>query len=65
MELATLGAIFIAICALFYLLLGHAARRVLSARPDVARATTKVAGTAMIMVGVALLAERVVPLLGH
>ena len=64
-QLATLGGIFIAICALFYLSLGHAANRVLGARPGLARATTKVAGMAMIFVGVGLLAERVYQMLGQ
>jgi threonine/homoserine/homoserine lactone efflux protein len=64
-QLATLGMIFIAICALFYLLLGHAADRVLGARPGVARATAKIAGAAMVLVGVALLAERTLQVLGN
>jgi threonine/homoserine/homoserine lactone efflux protein len=64
-QLATLGAVFVGICALFYLPLGHAASRVLGARPGVAGAVTKLAGVAMIVVGVAMLAERLVELLGH
>ena len=59
-QLATLGAVFIVICAAFYLPLGHAADRVLGARPGVARAVSKVAGCAMIVVGLGLLAERLV-----
>ncbi|MEV6740801.1 hypothetical protein AB0N14_29200 [Streptomyces sp. NPDC051104] len=46
-------------CALVHVPLGHAADRVPGARPGAARATTKVAGAAMILVGLALLAERV------
>lgn len=44
---------------MFYLPLGYAADRVLGTRPRVAEVTTKVAGVAMILVGAALLAERV------
>ena len=65
LQLATLGGIFIAICALFYLPLGHTANRVLGARPSIANAVTKVAGASMILVGVALLTERVFQLLEH
>jgi len=65
LQLATLGGVFIAICALFYLPLGHAASRVLGARPGIVNAVTKVAGASMILVGVGLLTERVFQLLGH
>jgi threonine/homoserine/homoserine lactone efflux protein len=65
LQLATLGGVFIAICALFYLPLGHAANRVLGARPSIVNVVTKVAGASMILVGVALLIERVFQLLGH
>jgi threonine/homoserine/homoserine lactone efflux protein len=63
LQLATLGGVFTLICGLFYLSLGHAAGRVLGARAAVARITTKVAGAAMILVGLALLAERAFNLL--
>jgi threonine/homoserine/homoserine lactone efflux protein len=59
-QLAALGGVYILICAAVYLPLGATAARVLGARPGVARATTRVAGAAMVLVGVALLAERVV-----
>lgn len=59
-QLLALGGIFIAICAAFYLPLGHAASTVVRARPRVAQVTTKIAGLAMIGVGLALLAERIV-----
>jgi threonine/homoserine/homoserine lactone efflux protein len=57
-QLAVLGGVYILICAAFYLPLGHTAARVLGARPGVARATTRVAGASMVLVGLALLAER-------
>lgn len=59
-QLATLGGVFVLIVALFYLPLGYAAERILGVRPHVARITTYVAGTAMVLVGVALLVERLV-----
>jgi threonine/homoserine/homoserine lactone efflux protein len=64
-QLATLGGVFIAICALLHLPLGHTAHRVLGARPAAANATTKVAGASMILVGLVLLAERVLQLFGR
>ena len=60
MQLATLGAIFTLACALFYLPLGYASDRVLGARPGAARATTKFAGVAMVVVGLALMGERLI-----
>ncbi|MDH2415832.1 LysE family translocator [Nocardioides sp. CER19] len=63
-QLATLGAVFIAACATFYFPLGYASDRVLGARPGAARATTRIAGVAMVVVGLALLAERVVETFG-
>ena len=48
-----------------YLPLGFAADWVLGARPRVAQITTKVAGAAMILVGLALLVERAIEVAGH
>lgn len=59
-QFAALGGVFILICALVYFPLGYAADRVLGARPRTAQVTTKVAGAAMILVGLALLTERLV-----
>ena len=56
---------FVVIAAAFYLVLGHAAIRVLGARPAVARATARLAGVAMILVGAVLLFERGVQLTAH
>ncbi|MET8885366.1 LysE family translocator [Streptomyces rubiginosohelvolus] len=61
LQLAALGGVFILICTLVYLPLGLAADRVLGARPRAAALTTKVAGAAMILVGLVLLAERRAP----
>ncbi len=57
-QLLTLGAVFTIACGVFYLLLGHTADRVLAARPGAAKLTTKVAGAAMVIVGLALLVEQ-------
>lgn len=57
-QLGTLGLLFVATCGLFYTALGLGARAVLSARPAASRALTRVSGVAMIVVGLALLAER-------
>lgn len=62
MQLATLGGIFTLTCGLFYLFLGYTFGRMLDARPVVARATTKVAGVAMVAISFALLAERLLRL---
>jgi threonine/homoserine/homoserine lactone efflux protein len=59
-QLALLGGVYILITALFYLPLGYAATRVLGARPRIAHITTRIAGIAMIIVSLALLAERII-----
>jgi threonine/homoserine/homoserine lactone efflux protein len=63
-QMAALGGVFIVICALVYLPLGHAAHRILGARPAMAGITTRVAGAAMILVGVALIAEHAIQAIG-
>lgn len=64
-QLAALGAVFTVICLVFYVALGFAADRVLGSRPRVARVTTRVAGAAMILVGLVLIAERAVELISN
>jgi threonine/homoserine/homoserine lactone efflux protein len=64
LQLAALGGIFMAACACVYLPLGYASDRVLGARPGAARVTTKVAGAAMVIVGLVLLGERLVATVG-
>jgi threonine/homoserine/homoserine lactone efflux protein len=59
-QLALLGGIFVLIAAVFYLALGHTADRILGARPSIAQVTTRVAGVAMVLVGIGLLGERVI-----
>ncbi|MBW9213220.1 LysE family translocator [Mumia sp. zg.B53] len=57
-QLGTLGLPFVATCGLFYTALGLGARAVLGARPAASRVLTRVSGVAMVVVGIALLAER-------
>jgi threonine/homoserine/homoserine lactone efflux protein len=57
-QLAVLGLVFTVTCALFYLGVGSLIRRVLAARPGVARVISRVSGAAMIVIGLLLLAER-------
>ncbi|HTZ26827.1 MAG TPA: LysE family transporter [Streptosporangiaceae bacterium] len=54
-QLALLGLVFAASCGAFYLGLGSAARKILSARPAAARAVTRVSGAAMFVIGALLL----------
>ena len=60
-QLAALGAVFTGTCTLFYLCLGSAAGAVAHARPAVAHATSRLAGAAMVAIGIALLVERARP----
>ncbi len=57
-QLAILGLVFTLTCAIFYLSMGSFARKILNARPAVARVVTRFSGAAMIIIGVLLLAER-------
>ncbi|MCA1983833.1 LysE family translocator [Nocardioides nematodiphilus] len=63
-QLALLGTVFVLLAGSFYLPMGVVMERVLRARPSIAGLVTRIAGTAMILVGVSLLAERVVVALG-
>ncbi len=57
-QLAVLGLVHTASCAVVYTLVGTGARRVLRARPAAARAVSRFSGVAMIAIGVGLLAEQ-------
>ena len=57
-QLAVLGLVFTLTCAAFYLCIGSFASRILRARPGAARVITWFSGTAMIVIGALLLAER-------
>ncbi|MFJ1652871.1 LysE family translocator [Streptomyces sp. NPDC088337] len=57
-QIAVLGLVHTANCAVVYTGVGTAARRVLRTRPAVASAVTRFSGAAMIVIGVLLLVER-------
>jgi threonine/homoserine/homoserine lactone efflux protein len=57
-QIALLGLVHIANCAVVYTSVGTTARRVLRTRPAAARAVTRCSGAAMIAIGALLLAER-------
>jgi threonine/homoserine/homoserine lactone efflux protein len=59
-ALADRRLVHVASCAVVYTGVGTGARRVLRARPTAARAVTRFSGTAMIVIGVVLLAEQLI-----
>jgi threonine/homoserine/homoserine lactone efflux protein len=58
MQIAVLGLLHVANCAVVYTGVGTGARLVLRARPAAARVMSRFSGTAMIVIGVLLLAEK-------
>ena len=59
-QILVLGLIHVASCAVVYTGVGAGAQRVLRARPTVAGTVIRFSGTAMIVIGVVLLAERLI-----
>ena len=59
-QIVVLGLVHVASCAAVYTGVGTVARRVLRAQPTAARAVTRFSGTAMIVIGVVLLAEQLI-----
>lgn len=59
-QIMALGSVHVASCAVVYTGVGAGARVVLRARPTAARAVTWVSGAAMIVIGAALLIERLI-----
>jgi threonine/homoserine/homoserine lactone efflux protein len=57
-QIALLGLVHAANCAVIYTSVGTAARRLLQARPAAAAIVTRCSGAAMIVIGAALLAQR-------
>lgn len=57
-QIAVLGLTFTLTCAAFYLCLGFLARAVMGARPGLALALGRISGTSMVVIGVALVVER-------
>lgn len=62
-QLAVLGLIFVAACALVYSVVGFGARTVLRLRPSATRIVSRVSGAAMIVLAVVLVVEQAVHLL--
>ncbi|MGK5639978.1 LysE family translocator [Streptomyces sp. URMC 126] len=58
-QTGTLGVLHVAACGVVYLGVGTLARRVLRARPSVARTVSRLSGVAMVGIGAFLLVERV------
>ncbi len=63
-QMGALAVVFIVLCALVYLPLGHAARWLLGARPAVARNVTRLSGVAMVLVGAGLAVEQITHAIG-
>jgi len=59
-QIAVLGLVHVASCAVVYTGVGTGARLVLRARPAAARAVSRFSGAAMVVIGVLLLAEQLV-----
>jgi threonine/homoserine/homoserine lactone efflux protein len=59
-QIGLLGLAFTATCAVFYFALGTLARTALRARPAVARTVGRISGAAMIVIGTALFADRLI-----
>lgn len=57
-QLAALGLVFTATCGVAYLLVAACAQRLLAARPAVSRIISRVSGASMVVIGAALLVER-------
>ena len=63
-QLAVLGLIFVASCALVYSVVGMSARAVLRLRPSAMRIISRVSGAAMIVLAVVLVVEQLSHLVG-
>lgn len=59
-QMWLLGAIFTITCAAFYTSLAVFAKTILHARPTVARATSRLSGSGMLIIGIALMAEHII-----
>lgn len=59
-QIGLLGLTFTLTCAIFYFCIGLLARTALHARPAAARALSRISGAAMVIIGITLLAERLI-----
>jgi threonine/homoserine/homoserine lactone efflux protein len=62
-QMGVLGSLHLLDCAVVYLVVALAARRILGSRPRAAVVVTRASGVLMVLIGVGLLAEQVVALL--
>jgi threonine/homoserine/homoserine lactone efflux protein len=62
-QMVLLGLIFTGSCAIFYTTLGLTTRTILRTRPTASHLVSRISGAAMILVGLFLLAERLITLL--
>ncbi|WP_235436602.1 LysE family translocator [Arthrobacter sp. RIT-PI-e] len=60
MQIIALGLVHTLSCAVVYMAVGLASRRVLASKPSAARIVTRLSGTAMVCIGVFLLVEQLV-----
>ncbi|MET3450998.1 LysE family translocator [Curtobacterium sp. 1544] len=60
-QMGVLGSLHLIDCAVVYLLVALAARRILRSRPRASVVVTKVSGVLMMLIGLGLLAEQVLP----
>ncbi|MDP4333643.1 LysE family translocator [Curtobacterium sp. A7_M15] len=63
LQMGVLGSLHLLDCAVVYLLVALAARRILGSRPRAGLVVTKVSGALMVLIGLGLLAEQLVHLL--
>jgi threonine/homoserine/homoserine lactone efflux protein len=61
-QLAVLGLVFVLSCGIFYSALGLSTRAILRTRPAVSRPVSRLSGTAMLIIGLFLLVERLTPI---
>ncbi|QIS10187.1 LysE family translocator [Nocardia arthritidis] len=59
-QIGTLGIVHTVTCGVIYLCVGLLAQSVLNARPTAARIVSRISGAAMILIGIFLLAERLI-----
>lgn len=59
-QIVALGLVHVTSCAVIYLLVATGARAVLRTRPAAARVVTRFSGAAMVVIGAALVVERVI-----
>jgi threonine/homoserine/homoserine lactone efflux protein len=65
LQIGVLGLVHALSCGVVYSGVGLAARAALTTRPAVARWVTRLSGSAMVLIGLSLLGERVIGLLAH